>query len=202
MWILHFWDIVAVYTGFYSSWVYHPWNIIDSGIVYLIILILFLNISRWLKCIIILIFYLLLNLLLLLLLLLPIFLKSLLQICFLDIPVVHEIKFISVSHKGFSKHRYQLLVIWFLFEFELPWVIQEMLKFFRKPSAQLFNWCHCLLYFYLLIFLFFCFRRKSLPWQNALQEIHQYHSDLLKIIPPWLFYSEMCIQACISSCSS
>ena len=65
-----------------------------------------------------------------LLFLLVVFLKSLLQSSFFNIPIIKEIKIVSFSYKSFSEHWNQLLIVWFLFEFQFSGVIQKVLELF------------------------------------------------------------------------
>lgn len=77
-----------------------------------------------------------------------------------------------------------------------------MLELFRITFTQIFNTSNSFFYFNLFIFLFFGFCRKTLPRQLASYKIHQNNSNLLKIISPCLFNTQMGIQTSISGSSS
>ena len=61
--------------------------------------------------------------------------QPLLQRSLLDIPVVHEVKVEALADKGFTKHRYELLIVGFFFEFQFPGVVEKVLEFFGVAAA-------------------------------------------------------------------
>ena len=85
--------------------------------------------------------------------------QSLFESSLLNIPIIHEIKVISLSDEGFPEHRDELLVVRLLLKLQLPRIIKEVLKFFRIARAQIFNTGHSLFDLNLLVLFLFGLRR-------------------------------------------
>lgn len=112
--------------------------------------------------------------------------QTLLKSSFLHIPVIHEVEVESFADKRLSKHRYQLLIIRFLFKLQLSRIVQKVLKFFGVSSAQVLDARYCFLNLNLFIFLFLCFCWQALPRQRPSNEVHEDNTNLLQIISPRL----------------
>ena len=77
-----------------------------------------------------------------------------------------------------------------------------MSEFLRVTLCQIFNCRNCFLYFDLFIFLLFCLSWQTLPWKTTSDEVHENHSNLLKIVSSRLLDSHMCVKTRIPSRSS
>lgn len=90
-------------------------------------------------------------------------LYPLLEICFLNVPVVYEVEVISISFELVLEHAYELLVVWLFFKLELPSVVHIVLKHFRVPFAEVFNARYGFFDLDLFILLLLGLCRQSLP---------------------------------------
>ena len=129
------------------------------------------------------------------------FCEPLLQCCLLYVPIVHEIEVEAFSHKCFSEHRDQLLVVGLFLEFQFPCVVQKVLEFFGVTFAKIFDACDRLLDFDLLVFLLFGLGWETLPWQRAANEVHQDYSYLLQVVSPRLLDAQVSIETGIPGCT-
>ena len=120
----------------------------------------------------------------------------------LEDPVVLVIILVTTLVHQVLEDLPHVVVVWPLFELEVPAVLKILVELLRKtPGERLNRRCH-LLVFDSIVLVIFVFALKALPWQTAFQEVYQNEAYGLEVVSTTLFYAQVGVHGSVTRSSS